>query len=173
MKRNLLILVIILLIGFIVNTCSDENECSFCKNGQHCYIHCIIVNCPVHDCKNHNKSACDVCNPKCKNDHAYLAIDDPCGGTPYEYAILSTVPVFRTIAVTHSQADGALSKITGAYTSATPVPGDVSNFNNKATEVHIVLDSIVSFDTETKVLKIGIDTPELEIMFAMAGIING
>jgi len=67
MKRNLLILVIILLIGFITNSCSDdENECSFCKNGQHCNTHCVIENCPVHDCKNHNKSACDVCNQKCK-----------------------------------------------------------------------------------------------------------
>jgi len=67
MKRNLLILVIILLIGFITNSCSDdENGCSICKNGQHCNTHCVIENCPVHDCKNHSKSACDVCNPKCK-----------------------------------------------------------------------------------------------------------
>jgi len=67
MKRNLLILVIILLIGFIVNSCGDdENECSICKSGHHCYTHCVNENCNVHDCENHNKSACDVCNPKCK-----------------------------------------------------------------------------------------------------------
>ena len=129
MKRNLLILAIILLIGFIVNSCENDE--------------------------------------KCKNDHAYLAIDDPCGGTPYEYAILGTVPVYRTIAVTHSQVDGALSKITAAYTSAATTGGDKADFNNKATEVHIVLGSIASFDTETKVLKIGIDTSEFDIMLAM------
>ena len=133
-KNKIIVLGIILLIGFIVNSCEDDE--------------------------------------KCKNDHAYLAIDDPCGGTPYEYAILGTVPVYRTIAVTNSQANVTLTKITGAYTSATSAPIDVSNFNNKATEVHIVLGSIASFDVETKVLKIGIDTPEFDIMLAMNGVKN-
>ena len=132
-RNKIIVLGIILLIGFIVNSCEDDE--------------------------------------KCKNDHAYLAIDDPYGGTPYEYAILGTVPVYRTIAVTHSQANMTLTKITGAYVTATPFPGDVANFN-KAAEVHIVLGSIAIFDTEIKVLKIVIDTPEFDIMLAMNGVKN-
>ena len=81
MKRNLLILVIILLIGFITNSCiDDENECSICKNGQHCNTHCVIENCPVHDCKNHNKNECPICNPMC-NLGAHLGIGETCNGT--------------------------------------------------------------------------------------------
>jgi len=81
MKRNLLILVIILLIGFIVNSCGgdEENECSICKNGQHCYTHCVNEYCNVHDCKNHNKNECPICNPIC-NLGAHLGIDETCNG---------------------------------------------------------------------------------------------
>jgi len=81
MKRNLLILVIILLIGFIVNSCGDdeESECSICKSGQHCYTHCVNENCNVHDCENHNINECPVCNPIC-NLGAHLGIDETCNG---------------------------------------------------------------------------------------------
>jgi hypothetical protein len=82
MKRNLLILVIILLIGFIVNSCGgdEENECSICNSGQHCYTHCVNENCPVHDCNNHNKNECTICNPLC-NLGEHLGVGETCNGT--------------------------------------------------------------------------------------------
>ena len=81
MKRNLLILAIVLLIGFIVNSCGgdEENECSICKNGQHCYTHCVNENCPVHDCKNHKKNECSICSPIC-NLGEHLGIGETCNG---------------------------------------------------------------------------------------------
>jgi hypothetical protein len=81
MKRNLLVLAVILLIGFIVNSCGgEENECSICKNGQHCNTHCVNENCPVHDCKNHNKNECSICNPIC-NLGEHLGIGEICNGS--------------------------------------------------------------------------------------------
>ena len=92
MKRNWLILIIILLIGFIVNSCigDEEKECSICKSGQHCYTHCVNENCNVHDCKNHNKNECPICNPIC-NLGEHLGIGETCNG------INCTLKDYRTV----------------------------------------------------------------------------
>jgi len=92
MKRNLLVLAIILLIGFIVNSCGgdEENECSICKNGQHCYTHCVNENCNVHDCKNHNKNECPICNPICDLGE-HLGVGETCNG------INCTLKDYRTV----------------------------------------------------------------------------
>ena len=64
--KKLWILTIILVSGFIVNSCggNEDNSCPTCENGQHCETHCVNENCNVHDCKNHNVIACDECTPK-------------------------------------------------------------------------------------------------------------
>ena len=64
--KKLWILTIILVLGFIVNSCGgdEENACQTCKNEQHCEIHCVDQNCIVHDCKNHDVIDCDICTPK-------------------------------------------------------------------------------------------------------------
>jgi len=103
----------------------------------------------------------------CQENHMQTAIDDTCGQTPYVYTSLGTVPVYRTKAITDVQANGALSKITAAYTDAASAPIDITKFNNKTTAVYIVPGSTASFDPVTKIIKIGLSTPQFDIENAM------
>ena len=108
----------------------------------------------------------------CQENHAQTAIDDTCGQTPYVYTSLGTVPVYRTKAVTNTQANGALANITGAYNYAANTGGDKANFNNKTTAVYIVPGSTASFDPVTKIFKIGFNATESDIEISILGVIN-
>ena len=65
-SKKLWILAIILVLGFIANSCGSngDNGCPTCENGQHCETHCVDHNCIIHDCKNHDVIECDICTPK-------------------------------------------------------------------------------------------------------------
>jgi len=151
MKRNLLILAFILLIGFIVNSCGDdeEKECSICKSGQHCYTHCVNENCNVHDCKNHNKTTCEVCNPKCKcliKEH--LGIDETkCDGFDCECVLQSYGELFEDSGIKIYRI-GKVEDFSGGTPIATAVANaqagyaglesdDKNDFTGKVTEIHI------------------------------------
>ena len=127
-KNKFWILAIILLMGFIVNSCDgdDDNYCPICKSDQHCYTHCVNENCPIHNCENHNIFACDICTPKC--EHKGWAIDDeaePCGKYgcicgPKVYCYINSIPVYRVKAVSDEQMSGVFEKLEAAYNGMNP-----------------------------------------------------
>jgi len=102
----------------------------------------------------------------CQENHTYTAIDDNCGQTPYVYATLGTVPVYRTKAVTNVQAEGVKGKIVNSHAVMASTGITKNKFNERITAVYIVSGSAVVFGSDG-ILRVGYNAEELDIMLCI------
>ena len=117
MKRNLLILVIVLLIGFIVNSCGDDDEKRTCAEA-----------CP--ESQRDHLGINENCN------HNGKTIQGSCECTLKTYGNVNSIPVYRMSNVTDAQmttADTMANLVTG-YANST----SKTNINNaKVSAIYI------------------------------------
>jgi len=156
MKRNLLIFTIVLLIGFIVNSCDDEEKKSSCEcnpkqhnEGESCCTgngcNCIIIlncNCPANTFHLVGENCRGLLNCECELNIKGQRV--------------------QGIAVTdRDEAFGDITMICGLINTAIDTLGEgysVETLKNNVKEIILVEGGAVSCDVSTKIISVGTGT---------------